>query len=61
MNVNKKALEELLEKSVEDIKRGIWSTDNTMVYEKNGIQIQVVVTRDVDDFIEGICPGIIDD
>jgi hypothetical protein len=61
MKVNKKALEKLLDESVALIGKGIWLTESSMVYEKNGIQIQVVVTRDESEFFDEICPGVIED
>lgn len=56
MEIKAKALEGIINKSIEDIKRGPWSDEAFAVHEEGGVQVQIVITKDSEQFCSEILP-----
>lgn len=56
MKIKTKALEKIINESIDGVKNGGWETESTTIHEQDDVQVQIVVTRVTSEMVDGVCP-----
>ena len=56
MKIKKEALEKLINESIEELREGFHESETICIYEGDGVQVQVTVTKDESDYCDVVFP-----